>query len=609
MRRELAVARANGIAMSLALPRPEGGFAEFEVTDSHAMPKELADRYPEIVSLAGTDGEGRKVRIDSSPLGFQAMVFDHEGIWMVRPETPGTGDRYLSFRRADLAPAGGFQCGVRDARLDASGKSLLAAPQPMTLTGSIHRDYRVAVAANHNYVAAVGANTIAGGLAAVVQAMNRVNQVYETELAVHMTLVANNDRIIYPGATGDPYSNDGLALDQNQPNLDKVIGSANYDIGHVFTTGSGGQAALGVTCVDGQKAQGTTGMSNPMGDAFYIDYVAHEMGHQFGADHTFNSTAGACGGNRAPDQAYEPGSGTTVMAYAGICDADDVQPHSDPYFHAKSLDVINAWISGNGGTCATQSANPNAAPVIDTANLPNGFTIPARTPFALTGAANSTGGASISYNWEQYDLGDTTTLLQGDIGKGPIFRSFNAMAGGTRYFPRLSTILGGAPALGETLPTTTRDLNFRLTARDNRTVGGRSQSADVQLHVVSTSGPFTVTRPSTNITWGRGESHSVTWNVANTNVAPVNCPAVNIDLSADGGQTFGYPLAANVPNNGSAQIVVPQVANTALARVRVRCSSNVFLNISAVNFKIAAVGDPDPGALQDVIFKDGFDGP
>ena len=301
MKDRLASARHSGAAVTLAIPHPDGGFSEFLLVDSRVMPDALQDRYPGIVSLAGSDAQGRKARVDISSLGFQAMVFDRDGVWVVRPEIYGSGNRYLSFRRVDLAlPGQSFQCGVHGDALDPSGMHLLSQPAPMTQTGATERVYRAAVAANHQYVAAVGGGTIPGGLAAIVTAMNRVDEVYETEVGVHMELIANEDLIIYPAAAGDPYSNDGNALNQNQSNLDSVIGSANYDIGHVFTTGSGGVAGLRVTCLNGQKARGTTGLPNPTGDAFYIDYVAHEMGHQFGGNHTFNSQAGACGGgNRA----------------------------------------------------------------------------------------------------------------------------------------------------------------------------------------------------------------------------------------------------------------------------------------------------------------------
>ncbi len=468
----LAQQRRSGAAFTLALPAPDGSFSDFLLVDSRTMPKVLADKYPGIVSLSGSDSQGRKARVDFSVQGFQAMVFEPSGIWVVRPETLGSGTRYLSFRREDLAVSGaGFRCEVHDSSIDPSGRQLLSTPSPLTQTGATERDFRAAVAANHNYVGAVcsGNVTVECGLAAVVQAMNRVNQVYETELAVHMTLIENDDEIIYPTSAGDPYTNDGGALDENISNLGAVIGNANFDIGHVFTTGSGGVAELRATCTS-DKAGGTTGLSNPTGDAFYIDYVAHEMGHQFGGNHTFNSTSGSCGGgNRAGSAAYEPGSGSTIMAYAGICSSNDLQPHSDPYFHAKSLDEINIWIGGTGGACAAATPNPDTAPVIDSASLPGSLTIPMHTPFMLSGAATDADGDALSYNWEQYDLGPATTLAQGDTGAGPIFRSFNATTSGVRTFPKIESVLGAALVKGEAWPTTERDLKFRLTVRETTT--------------------------------------------------------------------------------------------------------------------------------------------
>ncbi len=584
----LKSAHERGIATTIALPQPDGGYADFTVTDSGTMPVELQRKYPDIISLKGSDAQGRPVRLDVSPMGFQAMVFDPAGIWVVRPEVLGNGNRYLSYNRAELeVPGGTGTCEVHTSGIDPAGLNLVPTA-PMTQTGVQHRLYRAAVAANHQYIAAVGGGTVAGGLAATVVAVNRVTQVYEYEMSIQLQLVPNNDLIMYASATGDPFTSNGTGVINNSTSvINGVIGAANYDIGHVFTTGSGGVAGLGVVC-GGSKARGTTGLPNPTGDSFYIDFVAHEMGHQFGGNHPFNGTGINCsGGNRNGSTAYEPGSGSTIMAYAGICGADDLQPHSDPFFHAISLQEITNYTNA-GGNCSANTSNANQAPVINTASLPNGLTIPARTPFVLTGSATDADAEdTVMYSWEEWDLGPAATLAAGDNGSSPIFRSWPTTASGSRMFPKLSTVLTGVALKGETLPTTTRTLKFRLTARDQRPGFGTSQTADISLNVVNSAGPFQVTAPNTAVSWTAGSSQTVTWDVANTNVAPVNCSAVDIALSADGGQTFAYNLANGVANSGSANVTIPSIATTK-ARVSVSCANNVFFDISNADFTIPA---------------------
>jgi hypothetical protein len=396
---------------------------------------------------------------------------------------------------------------------------------------------------------------------------------------------------MYASSVGDPFGGNGTGvINTSTATINGVIGAANYDIGHVFTTGSGGVAGLGVVC-GGAKGRGTTGLPTPTGDAFYIDFVAHEMGHQFGGDHPFNGTGGNCsGGNRNGPTAYEPGSGSTIMAYAGICGADDLQPHSDPFFHAISLQQINNYTNG-GGSCSVNTVNANQPPVIDSGSLPSGYTIPKGTPFVLTGSATDPdAGDTVTYSWEEWDLGPAAPLSAGDNGTSPIFRPWPPTVSGTRMFPKLSTVLTGIALKGETLPTTTRALKFRLTARDQIPARGTTQSADITVNVVNTAGPFQVTAPNTAVSWAQGSSQTVTWDVANTTAAPVNCSAVDIALSADGGQTFPYTLATGVANSGSAGITVPTIA-TGQGRVSVTCASNIFFDISNANFTIpAAVG-------------------
>lgn len=594
-----ALEAARGGIATMALPLPDGGVSTFALSDSRTMPPELQRKFPHIHSLAGTDAHGRHARVDYSTLGLQAMVFEESGSWTVAPASDADDTPYIVYRRATLPPRQGLRCDV-DASHDLRPPLPVA---PTTITGTNRRNFRIAVAANAPYVAAVGGGTVAGGLAATVTTLNRVNAVYETEFAIHLTLVANNDQLIFADAALDPYDNDRDAANQNAAVLDAVIGNANYDIGHVFTAGTGGFAYVATSCQSVTKARGTSGLADPQGDPFDIDYVAHELGHQFGTVHTFNG----CNGGGSEESGYEPGSGSTIMGYAGLCEADNLQPHSDPYFHAFSLQDINRWTLFFGGACAQNTPNPNAVPVIAAASLPTGLTIPARTAFALTASATDADGDPLTYAWEQFDIGEITSPADGDVGNGPILRSYPPGASPTRYFPRLSTILGGPAAWGETLPTTTRALNFRLTVRDNRADDGRSTSADVALAVTSAAGPFVLTLPDSALTWGRGETRLVRWNVANTDQAPVGCATVDIALSTDGGTTFAHALGTAMPNSGVASVIVPAVADTSEARVRIICATNVFFDVSDVNFAIGATGTPDP--VVDAIFVDGFDAP
>jgi len=580
----------------LALPVPDGGFIEVTLEDSGVMPPELAARYPQIRSFRGQHSDGTRVRVDISPLGVNAMVFAKAGIWLVRPVQFGDGGDYISFKRTDVASQREpFDCDVHN--FDAA--HAYSPDEIATTTGTTKRSYRAAVAANRFYVQALaGANppTVAIGLAGVVAAMNRVNEVYENDLSIHMSLVPNNDLIIYPDAASDPYSNGTGALNQNTGNLNTVIGAANYDIGHVFTTGSGGVAGLGVVCTS-SKGRGTTGLSNPaelVSDIFYIDYVAHEMGHQFGANHTFNNS---CGGNRSASSAYETGSGSTIMAYAGIC-SPNLQSSSDAYFHARSLlEIGNFTTTGSGSTCSANTAN-HAAPVLDPLSP---YTIPASTPFALTGSATSGFGSPLTFAWEQYDLGSATVDINVDPGNGPIIRSFMPTESPVRTVPRFSNLLAGTSNVGEILPTTNRNLSFRLTVRDNAPGGGTSESSDMVLTVNNSAGPFAVTNPPAAVTWdhaGGSGTATVTWNVANTNAAPVNCANVDIDIHTGGDYASSTAvLATGVPNSGSATVNIPNVASTT-ARVRVRCSDNIFFALNPGNFTILG---------EDLIFADGFE--
>ncbi len=603
-RRVLAAAppEASGAALTVALPLPDGQMGRFAVTTTTVMAPALAARYPAIGTYAGIglDDRTATVRLDVTPAGFHAQILSATtGTIYIDPARRGDTQHYLSFFKRDMLRSGATRqaCGFAPppADLAASAQRRAAMTPPGApaeiVSGGALRTYRLAVAANGEYTQFFG-GTVAAAQAAIVTTVNRVVGVFEKELAVRMVLVPNNDALIYTNGATDPYTNSdgGLMVDENQPVVDSIIGDNNYDIGHVVSTGGGGMAFYACVCKDDLKARGVTGSGSPVGDSFDIDYVAHEMGHQFSGSHPFNSESGACNGNRSENAAWEPGSGSSIMAYAGICDTDDLQPHSDPQFHAGSFEEMRAFIVQT--PCPVLTLTGNAPPVVN--GLPSGKTLPISTPFKLTANGHDPNGDPLTFSWEELDLGPggSPNAPQVPDETPPIFRSFPPVTSPKRYFPRLVDLVTNTTDIGEHLPEVDRTLKFKCTARDAHNgsagiVGGVTSSADVDLIVTSAAGPFVVTAPNTGLTWAGGSTESITWNVAGTTANGVNCALVNLRLSTDGGFTYPTILGAAVPNNGTATVTVPNVI-TATARVMVEAADNYFFDISDANFSISS---------------------
>ncbi|MBI1763803.1 MAG: DUF11 domain-containing protein [Acidobacteria bacterium] len=649
---------AKTAATIMTLPLPDGTFARFRIEEAPMMEPDLAALHPEIKSYRGRglDDPTATARFGISSEGFHAQVLSAHGAIYVDTYLPGEREYYISYNKQDYASADdGFRCGTPNGSLaERTAPTRINAAE--VVSGDTLHIYRLALAATGQYtnVFRQSGDTDAQArnrvFAMMMRTMTRVNGIFEHEISVSLTLT-RNDAIIFTDPLTDPYpdrrdGNGNLVNDtdtnapsdpddltvmgrQNQTTLDRVIRSENYDIGHVFGTGSGGNAGdIGTVC-GAVKGAAFTARRDPTGDPFDVDFVAHEMGHQFGANHTWNAagsaaTTGSCsvGGRAGADRpargraAYEPGSGSTIMSYAGICNSADLQPHSDDYFHTRSLEQIIDFI---GTTCThTIMRSGNHPPTVN-AGLDK--TIPQQTPFTLTVAEYrdpDTGGSDVvvtpSFCWEQYSLG-AASPPDDDDGARPIFRSRPPVNSLSRTFPDPQYILNDPEGndfnvppvrnaagflVGESLPTRARsgdNARFRVTARDNQ---GGIATDEMRVNITTTSGPFVVTEPNTPAFWPVGSTQTVTWGVANTNNAPVNCRNVNILLSTDGGQTFPFVLAENTPNDGSQAITVPNRLTTQ-ARIKVEAVGNIFFDISNNNFEIVGAdltltkaGMPDP---------------
>ncbi|PZD78505.1 reprolysin-like metallopeptidase [Mesonia sp. K7] len=566
-------------------PMGNGTFEKFRVSASSIMEEGLQVKFPNIrtYKAIGIDDPTATMRFSVTQFGLHTMSLSGKrNAVYIDPYTKDT-ENYIVYNRKDLPrSASDFICSTQEdielPSLEGRGVNMMDADD------SKHRTYRLAQSCNAEYgnLFANPGTEVADIQAQMTITINRVNEIYERDLAITLIFVANNDQIIYYGSTtSDPWNGEYNNTTQNV--IDNIIGNANYDIGHNFNTSGGGSAGcIGCVCTTGQKGSGYTGSSNPTGDAFDIDYVAHEMGHQFGAFHTMNT----CNRSGNGQTEVEPASGSSIMGYAGICPVN-VQFNSDAHFNYVSIkNITSNTKTGVSSTCDVETVIANQPPV---ANAGNDYTIPKSTAFVLRGSATDTDGTStLTYNWSQNDpeVAPGNGTPQPTWTQGPLYRSILPLTTPNRYMPNLSSVVNGnLTPTWEVTPSVGRTMNFSFIVRDNGSGFangiGQTDSDLMTVTVDASSGPFIVTsQNSSGITWSVGTTETITWDVANTNNAPVNASHVNILMSTDGGQTFNVTVASNVPNSGSANIIVPSVGNISNARIMVEAANNIFYAVN-----------------------------
>jgi subtilisin-like proprotein convertase family protein len=597
----------NGTQTVITFPNETGKLEQFRIYEAPVLSPELSLEFPNIKTYVGfsIDNPGSRVRFSVTPQGVQSMInhVDKPRTFLV-PLSRNGNNQYIAYNERSRANyVKQFSCSTIDEvvkNIESDGISNRDA------NDNILRTFRIAISTTGEYTTFwndgnnANGNAQADALAQVVATLNRNNEVFEVDMAITFQLVSGTS-IIYPTAFNDPYT--GSFNTQLQNTLTAQIGEANYDIGHLFhyAANNGNAGCIGCVCVNGQKGSGFSAhlfVDNDggpyMNDFFDIDYVPHEIGHQMGANHTFATSSEGAGVNS------EPGSGTSIMGYAGITGGNDVQNHSDAYFHYHSINqVLNNLVSR---TCWVGTPITNSAPI---AEAGASYIIPRGTAFILKGAATDANPNDVlTYCWEQINSGVTTNTTFGPTHTGgPTWRSRPPSISPNRYMPILSRVLAGQltqtnPTITannsswETVSTVARTLNFGLTVRDRSEAGGTGQTPQssfdtMAVTVNGTAGPFTVTSQNTNVVWNVGTSQTVTWNVAGTDIAPVSTPTVNILLSIDGGQTFPFILATNVANDGSQTVTVPVIGgDTTQARLIVEGNNNIFYAVNSTNFSI-----------------------
>lgn len=587
---------------------PDGNESIFLLKQVKVMDEALAAKFPQIRSFIGIDtlNPSNKGRFDLSPAGLSGM-FKYQNEWVFLTfDKFNDNQSYVSyFAKDEIIPKGLIDQQQDYLRIpedlvptNLDNGNALAKPLAARPNGDSVTTYRLAVSTSAEYTRENGGE--AGALAEIARLVNRMNQVLLVDLSIQFELVANNDRLIFTNAETDPFINDSSEdLAANQTTIDNLIGSANYDIGHLLSTDPGGLATLNSICFDGFKARGYSGSSRPFGENFYIQLVIHEFGHQLAADHSFNALGtGSCTSDqRSDDASVEPGSGTTIMSYAGLCSSQDVENTADAYFHSFSVEQIQDHLASL--SCGTAASNGNAIPVISTAEIAH--TIPANTPFMLTAAVTDADNDELTYIWDQVNPGGiagatgSAAEIRADNGANPLFRSFPPSSQPTRYFPQLSNVLTNTIDFGEAYPTTARTLNFELLVRDGN---GGANTLQASLDVAPTGEVFSVSEPLASVRWLGGQNQSVVWNVAGTDQAPISCANVDILLDADGNQIFESTLLTNTPNDGQQNVLAPST-NASSARLMVKCSDNVFFAVNSGSFEILPGNNPVAPLITD----------
>ncbi|WP_264553064.1 reprolysin-like metallopeptidase [Flavobacterium sp. N2038] len=580
----------------ITIPNLNGVLEKFSVWESSNFEPELQAKYPEIRAYEGSglDDKTAKIHFSVSPFGIQTMVFRADKSTEFIEENPDDKSQYVLFAKSDKASKG-LICQTEDKKSDLITS---AKTGKTTSNAKVFKTLRLALSCTGEYTKFFG-GTKAQATSAMNATLTRVNGVFNKDLAVRLILISNNDAIIYTDPTTDPYSDaktgvKGSWNTEVQNNLTSVIGNSGYDIGHLFgATGGGGNAGcIGCVCdnptSDEPLGKGSAFTSpsdgKPQGDTFDIDFVAHELGHQLGAMHTFSFDSG-----ERTSVNVEPGSGSTIMGYAGISDGYDVQMHSDDYFAYASILQIQDNLATK--SCPVSTAITNNPPVI---NAGANYTIPISTAFILTGTGSDPEGDSVTYNWEEYDNATTTSEENSKAyptkPDGPLFRSVIPSSSPVRYMPGFNSVLQNRlTTTWESVTSIARTLHFTLTGRDNAASGAaQTNTAQMIVNVSSSAGPFEITsHVNDDVSWWQGLSETVTWNVNNTNTLQ-GSSTVDIKLSTDGGATFPITLAANTPNDGSEVIVLPaSVPSSKNCRILIQPTGNIYY---AINKKPFAVG-------------------
>jgi hypothetical protein len=569
----------------IQLPNPRGQWQRFAVRRTKLMGEQSAAEFPDIRAVVGQgiDDPHAVLRADVTMHGFRAQVLSPQGDWYIDPITRFNPiDHTSHFARGEATGSLVDWPGVAGIR--AEDLQQAASPQARGQGSRVLRVYRIAVTSEFRYTMLTG-GSIESAMGEIASIINRVNGVFERDLAVRLEIINNNARLIVLSANTPPF-NGGVSENVffpgfNQTFVDTQIGDDGYDLGVLLLNSTSEAGPVGTVCVPGQKARSIVrgGFGPQPGDSFM--FLARQLGRQFGAQFTHNF-GNQCFELRNGPTAMEPDGGSTLMSRAGSC-GNGLNLSHDAYFHSVSLENIASFLATTGASCGQTIVLNNAPPTVQAAT---GYTIPSRTPIMLSAIGSDPDGDAVTYCWEARSLGPYAPWGMDD-GQSPLVRSRPPVVSNVRYVPPLEDVIENRLTIsGELLPQISRTWPWRVTVRDNRAGGGLYASADTVLNVVDTGRSFRflqpVLGPSNSLLWYIGRTETITWDVAGTDGNGINAQTVAIEYTRDNGLTW-LPLVASTPNDGSEPIAV-NFPHLSVIRFRVRPTDNVFYAVSGQVF-------------------------
>ena len=585
---------ARQSTIQLSIPFDKRNITTINLVDAPIIAQKLNDRYPtiqtfKVLETAQSSLQGRITWANGVFYGH--LIQDEQSVFIENVQIEGYKNTYIVYKEQDLNTSENrtLACGNNLLNQFKEDPSFFYRPDTDSLFDRHLKVFRIAITTTEGFTNASG-GTIETALAAIIRALTSLNVIYEKDAGIRFVLHEKNDQLIFTDSMPSPYTDSEDAFGvwyENASILDSLLGNESYDLGHVFaaecTGGVSGLAALANVCSVENKARAASCVFNGNLGTFRAT-LYHEIGHQLGANHTWSNCGVAVNeGQRSAATAVEPGGGSTIMSYGGVCGPFDIVGTAQDNLHGISIQEIESTLTSDSIGCYQLIPTENTPPVVGIRE--SGFTIPISTPFELNAIASDIDSTTLTYSWEQFDTG-AVSQIGFPIENAPSFRAYAPVRVSERIFPRINNIILNKPSDVEVLPDTTRMLTFGVTVRDNDERGGSTAFSEVVFFASAAAGPFTVLQPdSANIEYEPADSITVRWDVANTDTAPVNCSLVDVYLSVDNGKKFNYLLVKEIPNNGETRVLLPDTTTTR-ARIKIKCSDNIFFDMSNNRFKI-----------------------